>query len=70
MGVVGLPVFAGFQGGMGSLLGSGDISFVSNNGLCYFKIKNKSLGWFSTTLGSVICYFIGTLWFMFVKMNS
>lgn len=72
MGVVGLPVFAGFQGGMGSLLGYSGGYIFSFPIMVYVisKLKTRVPIGLACIIGSVICYFIGTLWFMFVtKMN-
>ena len=72
MGAVGLPVFAGFQGGMGSLLGYSGGYIFSFPIMVYVisKLKTRVPIVLACIIGSVICYFIGTLWFMFVtKMN-
>ena len=72
MGAVGLPVFAGFQGGMGSLLGYSGGYIFSFPIMVYVisKLKTRVPIGLACIIGSVICYFIGTLWFMFVtKMN-
>ena len=72
MGAIGLPVFAGFQGGMGSLLGYSGGYIFSFPIMVYVisKLKTRVPIVLACIIGSVICYFIGTLWFMFVtKMN-
>lgn len=72
VGLVGLPVFAGFQGGIGVLLGPtggflvGYIAVIVSVGLM-LKIKEKRL---FMVLGSIIgllfCYLLGSLWYMYV----
>lgn len=73
MGAIGLPVFAGFSGGAGVLLGTtgGYILGFLLTGLLYWGIT-KLLGekfWvmvLSMVLGLAVCYAFGTAWFMLV----
>lgn len=72
MGAVGLPVFAGFQGGIGSLIGYSGGYIFSFPIMVYFisKLKLKIPAILACIVGNIICYFIGTLWFMLMtKMN-
>lgn len=71
LGLVGLPVFSGFSGGVGALLGpSGGylLGFVGT-GLVYWAITAK-LGEIlgakiaGLVLGLAVCYAFGTLWFL------
>lgn len=75
MGAIGLPVFAGFSGGIGILLGptGGYIySFPIMALIISFFNKNEDLltKLLALTLGTIICYSIGTLWFMYINQAS
>lgn len=73
MGAAGLPVFSGFGGGIGHILGptGGYIIGFIFTGLCYMlleplakdKMRIKIL---ILALGLLLCYIAGTLWFYFV----
>lgn len=77
LGTVGLPVFAGFSGGIGCLLGStgGYIIGFLFSALVMWAIE-RLLGrtqWvlaLSMVLGLLVCYAFGTVWFMRVYANS
>jgi len=68
LGLVGLPVFTGFQGGAGVLLGTtgGYLTGFLFSGLVYWLVTAcrgpKPL---AMVLGLVACYAFGTLWFRF-----
>lgn len=81
LGIVGLPVFSGFRGGIGNLLGiTGGylIGFlltvlVSGTLLYLFSQKKKVtfIGYFLIMLlGLVLCYAFGTIWYLFLYANS
>ncbi|MBE5835732.1 MAG: biotin transporter BioY [Butyrivibrio sp.] len=73
LGAVGAPVFAGFSGGMGVLLGStgGYILGFIFTGLIMWAFE-RFVGtalWMkivSMVLGLAVCYTFGTIWFMYV----
>ena len=72
LGVVGLPVFTGFQGGLGVLAGAtgGYIVGFLFSGLIYWLItalwgnsgKTRIL---AMTVGLLVCYVFGSVWFRF-----
>lgn len=73
LGMIGVPVFAGFSGGMQVLLGSTGgyiIGFILSSLLMWTmeKIfgKNKAVLLISMILGLLVCYLFGTIWFMTV----
>lgn len=77
MGLVGIPVFAGFKSGMVALFGAtggylfGFLFAVVISGLFkYFKIKNFRIRWviyyLGMILGLAVCYAFGTAWFIIV----
>ncbi|WP_022774768.1 biotin transporter BioY [Butyrivibrio sp. AE2015] len=77
LGAVGVPVFAGFSGGIGILLGStgGYIIGFLFVGLIYilfekiFK-KNTVMKIVALVLGLAVCYAFGTAWFMHVYIKN
>ena len=78
LGAVGLPVFSGFTGGIGRLLGTtgGYIFGFLATGLIYMLYEKlaekKSLGLEALVLlaGLFACYVLGTAWFMVVYAGS
>ena len=77
MGIVGLPVFAGFTGGVGVLLGTtgGYIVGFLLSALVMWAME-ATLGkktWvlaLSMVIGLIVCYFFGTVWFMTVYAQT
>ena len=73
LGAVGLPVFSGFNGGIGALLGTtgGYILGFIFIGLIYW-LAEKLFGTklpvriAAMVLGLLVCYAFGTAWFMYV----
>lgn len=77
LGAVGLPVFAGFSGGISSLLGSTGgyiIGFLFSAlimWLCEILLGKKLWAYaVSMILGLIVCYAFGTVWFMVVYARS
>ena len=77
LGAIGIPVFAGFQGGLGIVLGNtgGYIIGFLLSALFMWGME-KILGkktWvlaLSMVLGLLICYAFGTVWFMLVYAKN
>ncbi|MBQ6128570.1 MAG: biotin transporter BioY [Lachnospiraceae bacterium] len=77
MGAIGIPVFAGFSGGMGIILGStgGYILGFLFIGLIYM-LATKLFGTkpavevISLVIGLAVCYAFGTAWFMYVYIRN
>ncbi len=71
LGVIGIPVFAGFQGGPGVLFGKtggyviGYI-FIALMTSAASKSGNKWIAALGMTGGLLICYALGTAWFMLI----
>lgn len=77
LGAVGVPVFSGFQGGLGVLLGKtgGYIMGFILMGVLYILItkifgKKNVVKVVALVLGLAVCYAFGTAWFMHVYMES
>ena len=77
LGVVGIPVFSGFTGGIGMLMGNTGgyiLGFIFST-LVIWAIE-KLFGrktWImavSMVLGLAVCYLFGTIWFMVVYAKS
>lgn len=73
LGAVGIPVFSGFRGGLGALLGTtggyivGFIFTAIIVGLAVKKFGRKPLVLVvSMVIGILVCYTFGTAWFMVV----
>lgn len=73
LGAAGLPVFAGFSGGIGILTGATGgyiIGFIFTAlivGICADKFDRKLVPLIiSMVVGIAVCYALGTPWFMFV----
>ena len=71
MGLVGLPVFAGFQGGAGVLFGRTGgyiIGYVASAFLTSLLLEKWGRAWWKEALsmaaGVAACYLFGTAWYM------
>ena len=68
LGLVGLPVFSGFSGGLGKLAGPtggyiiGFLPMAIVAGLFIDRFRNRGLQFVGMVLGVVICYAFGTAW--------
>ena len=73
LGAVGVPVFAGFSGGIGALLGNaGGFIFSA---LVMWAIESvfgrkPVVQIISMIIGLIVCYAFGTAWFMFAYTRS
>lgn len=78
LGVIGLPVFSGFNGGIGALLnvtGGYIIGFIFSAliyGLItsiFNKKPRKIINLIASFMGLIVCYIFGTLWYilLFIK---
>ena len=77
MGLVGLPVFSGFKGGPGVIVGmtGGYIVGFIASALVMWGIekafgRNKKILILSMFIGLVVCYAFGTAWFMAVYTRT
>ena len=77
LGAIGVPVFAGFKGGIGALLGAtgGYLLGFLLSGLCVWFAEKQfgtSLVVFigSVVIGLLLCYAFGTAWFVVVYTRA
>lgn len=77
LGVIGVPVFSGFKSGIAAISGptGGYIVGFVLSGLVYILItklmgEKKLAIILAMTLGLLVCYTFGTLWFMFVYAGT
>lgn len=77
LGMIGVPVFAGFSGGIGCLLGStgGYIIGFLFSALVMWGMeiafgKSRFVLVLSMILGLMVCYLFGTVWFMTVYART
>lgn len=84
LGMVGLPVFSGFSGGIGILLGPtggylmgyvpcawivGMLTIAMHRGKC-FGARQFVKNAFAMVIGTLVCYVFGTVWFLIVMDGS
>lgn len=77
LGAVGLPVFSGFSGGIGILFGTTGgyifgflFSALFMWGMEYICGRSRKILVLSMLLGLLICYAIGTAWFMMMYAKT
>lgn len=77
LGAVGLPVFAGFTGGLGIITGATGgyiIGYVAGAWLIGLMTEKLGHGFYrniiSMVCGLAVCYTLGTLWFMFITSTG
>ena len=77
LGIIGVPVFSGFQGGAAHIMGptGGYIIGFIFSGLCYLLFeplitKKPKLKIPVLILSLLICYLIGSIWFYIVYANN
>lgn len=77
LGAAGVPVFSGFKGGIGVLLGptGGYIAGFILSALLYWLITGLSVdpkkpGITAALAGLAVCYLCGTVWFVFVTSKA
>ena len=69
LGLVGMPVFSGFAGGLGRLAGPtggfliGYLPMALLAGLAVDHSKNRVVQFLGMALGGAVCYAFGTAWF-------
>ena len=74
MGIIGLPVFAGFIGGIGVLINSTGGYLLGYILTAFVTSLARNKKWHVTVcamvLGLLLCYAFGTMWFMIVSKNN
>jgi biotin transport system substrate-specific component len=72
LGAVGLPVFSGFRGGIGVLLGptGGYILGFLLTAVLYWLLEKKVRPLVPLIAGLLLCYLFGTLWFVYVYSSG
>lgn len=77
LGMIGMPVFSGFRGGLDVLLGTTGgyiIGFLASAWVYwlmeYFLGRSLTVKMVSCFLGLCVCYAFGTVWFLFVYAKT
>ena len=76
LGAVGLPVFSGFSGGIGKLLGPtggyiiGFLPMAALAGAIIERYHNRFIQFSAMTAGMALCYVFGTIWFCIVMKTT
>ncbi len=72
MGVVGIPVFSGFKGGISILLGPtggfvfGYLFIAGLSGFAFVKQRRAIIAVLILCVANIICYITGILWYMLI----
>lgn len=72
LGAFGLPVFSGFRGGIGALLGPTG-GYIVGFLLCavlYWIFEGKLKDIVLLIIGNLVCYLFGTVWFVYVYSSG
>ena len=76
LGMIGLPVFSGFNSGIGCMMGptGGYIAGFVLCGLIYWMITVKAektaVRYIALAIGLLICYTVGTMWLIYVGTGA
>lgn len=73
LGLVGLPVFSGFQGGASALFGATGgylFGFGAMSGIYWVLSEKKMNKVISAVIGMIVCYIIGTVWYAAVYLGG
>lgn len=76
IGMIGLPVFSGFSGGLGKLAGPtggyilGFLAIAVVAGWVIDHTRSRVLQLGGMILGTAVCYALGTAWFCFLTHNT
>lgn len=77
VGIIGIPVFSSYRAGISVIVGVtggyivGYIPLALLTGIFTYKFKNKIWMYpIGMILGTIVCYFIGTVWYMFNTNNN
>lgn len=73
MGLIGLPMFSGFSGGAGQLLGATGgylLGFLPMAGVYALVKKLRGGEGLALTLGLIVCYAFGTFWYALVYARA
>lgn len=72
LGAIGLPVFSGFQGGFGVLLGpTGGYLWGFLPAAVVYRLTEKRLSmWLGMTAALLMCYLCGSLWFYYAYTDG
>ncbi|MBE5935912.1 MAG: biotin transporter BioY [Lachnospiraceae bacterium] len=72
IGLVGVPVFSGYVGGVSRILGPtggyiiGMIPLIIISGIVINNSKNKVVNILGLIIGTIVCYLFGMIWFSFI----